>query len=599
VAREQRKLAAIVAADVVGYSRLMGRDESGTLARLRKNRSEHLDPVLRKYGGRLVKLTGDGVLVEFASAVDALSATIEFQQAMVEANRGQPADMVLVFRMGLHLGDLIVEGDDLYGDGVNVAARLEAEATAGGIVISRTVHEAVAGRLHATFDDLGHLELKNIERPVHAFSVKWQPEDWQLSAVPNASVAAPAASHRPLPLPDKPSIAVLPFQNMSGDPEQEYFADGMVEEIITALSRFRSLFVIARNSSFTYKGRAVDVKQVGRELGVRYVMEGSVRKAASRLRVAAQLIDAMTGAHIWAERFDGAREDIFDLQDQVTEKVVAAIAPNVERVEIARAKRKPSSSLDAYEYYLRGLAFWTPPTRDSVDQAQTMFHRAIELDPEFAAAYGAAAWCYTIRKGYGWNAGTAEEKTEVSRLARATVRLGQDDAMTLAYAAYAYAYVIHDLQTAKAVIDQALVLNPNVAAAWAVSGWVNVWLGDATIALEHLQRAMRLSPLDLAANTMRNAMAHACFYLGRYQEAFRWADVNLRDRPDSHTALRIAAASAAFAGLSDVAQRMGERLLAAHPEFRISALKGILGPYQNLAFIDKYAEGLRKAGLPE
>src|SRR5215213_1752944 len=289
LAREQRKLAAVIAADVVGYSRLMGRDESGTLARLRKNRSELLEPVLTKYGGRLVKLTGDGALVEFASAVDALSAAIEFQQAMAEANRDQPADTVLVFRMGLHLGDLIVDGDDLYGDGVNVAARLEGEAPAGGILISRNLRDAVAGRVKAAFEDLGGLSLKNIERPVRAFRVKWEPSDWQQQPTDEVAATPAAAS---LPLPDKPSIAVLPFQNMSGDPEQEYFADGMTEDILTALSRFQNLFVIARNSSFTYKGRAVDIKQVGRELGVRYVLEGSVRKAAGKVRITGQLIEA-------------------------------------------------------------------------------------------------------------------------------------------------------------------------------------------------------------------------------------------------------------------------------------------------------------------
>ena len=269
----------------------MGRDESGTLARLRITRSEHLNPVLTKYGGRLVKLTGDGALVEFASAVDALSAAIEFQQAMAEVNSDRPTDTALVFRMGLHLGDLIVDGDDLYGDGVNIAARLEAEAPAGGIVISRTVHEAVTGRVKANFEDLGSLTLKNIERPIHAFSVKWEPSDWQLLAIPEVPVAPAAAPQVPLPLPDKPSIAVLPFQNMSGDPEQQYFADGMVEEIITALSRFKSLFVIARNSSFSYKGKSPVIRQVGNELGVRYVLEGSVRKAGNRVRITGQLIE--------------------------------------------------------------------------------------------------------------------------------------------------------------------------------------------------------------------------------------------------------------------------------------------------------------------
>ncbi len=281
MAREQRRLAAIVAADVVGYSRLMGRDESGTLARLREHRKQRFEPTLARHGGRLVKLTGDGALVEFPSAVDALGAAIEFQQAMAEVNLGQPEDAAIVFRIGLHLGDLIVDGDDLYGDGVNVAARLETEAPAGGIVISYSVRDAVIGRLKATFDDVGSLALKNIERPVQAFCVKWNAADWQVAA-PSVAVAAPVlpATDAPLALPDKPSIAVLPFQNMSGDLEQEYFADGMVEDIISALSRFKSLFVIARNSSFTYKGKAVDIKQVGRELGVRYVLEGSVRRAA-------------------------------------------------------------------------------------------------------------------------------------------------------------------------------------------------------------------------------------------------------------------------------------------------------------------------------
>src|SRR5262249_26641074 len=356
LAREQRKLAAIVAADVVGYSRLMGRDESGTLARLRKNRSERLDPVLTKYGGRLVKLTGDGALVEFASAVDALSAAIEFQQAMAEANGDRPADTALVFRMGLHLGDLIVDGDDLYGDGVNVAARLEGVAPAGGVLIARNARDDVAGRVKATFEDLGGLSLKNIERPVRAFRVKWEPSDWQQPVASEATPTPAASPQVPLPLPDKPSIAVLPFQNMSGDPEQEYFADGVAEEIITALSRFKSLFVIARNSSFTYKGRAVDVKRVGHELGVRYVLEGSVRKATDRVRIMGQLVDTAAGGHLWADRFDGGLGDIFDLQDQVTESVVGAIAPAVEKAEIERAKRKPTESLDAYALYLRGLA---------------------------------------------------------------------------------------------------------------------------------------------------------------------------------------------------------------------------------------------------
>src|SRR5215510_11892432 len=388
---EQRKLAAVVAADVVGYSRLMGRDESGTLARLRKNRSEHLDPVVKKYDGRLVKLTGDGALIEFASAVDALSAAIEFQQAMADANHDQPEDAALVFRMGLHLGDLIVDGDDLYGDSVNIAARLEAEAPAGGIVISRTVHEAVTGRVKATFDDLGGLALKNIERPVQAFSVKWEPSDWKVLVTSEATVApAPTA----LPLPDKPSIAVLPFHNMSGDPEQEYFADGMVEEIITALSRFKSLFVIARNSSFTFKGRAVDIKQVGPSLGVRYVLEGSVRKASGKVRITGQLVDAVTGAHLWADRFERDLTDVFALQDEVTVAVVSAIQPKLLQTEIAMATRRRPENLTAYDFYLRAMQQYYLLTRESLAEAARLAHRALELDPRFGFAAALAGLCH-------------------------------------------------------------------------------------------------------------------------------------------------------------------------------------------------------------
>jgi adenylate cyclase len=324
----------------------MGRDENGTLARLREHRQQRFEPILAQHGGRLVKLMGDGALAEFASAVDALSAAICFQQAMAEANRDQPADTMIVFRIGLHLGDLIVEGDDLYGDGVNVAARLEAEAPPGGIVVSRAIREAVDGRLKAKLHTLGELSLKNMERPIRAFRVEWEAAEWKATEARSRKAmqdepTAPASTTPALALPDKPSIAVLPFQNMSGDPEQEYFADGMVEDIITALSRFKSLFVIARNSSFTYKGKAVDIKQVGRDLGVRYVLEGSVRKGVNRVRITAQLIDATSGAHIWAERYDRDLSDIFAMQDEITGTVAGVIEPALAEAEQQRVLRKP------------------------------------------------------------------------------------------------------------------------------------------------------------------------------------------------------------------------------------------------------------------
>ncbi len=401
-----------------------------------------------------------------------------------------------------------------------------------------------------------------------------------------------------LTLPDKPSIAILPFTNLSSDPEQEYFADGIVEEIITALSHFRQLFVIARNSSFTYKGRAVDVKQVGRELGVRYVLEGSVRKAANRVRITGQLVDTATGAHLWAERFDGGLGDIFDLQDQVTESVVGAIAPAVEKAEIERAKRKPTESLDAYTVYLRGLAKVYQFARQANEEALRLFNSAIELDPDFAAAYGRAASCYVMAKINGWISDTANEIAEVTRLAQRAVELGKDDAVALAAGGWALAYVVRDLEVGAALIDRALVLNSNLAVEWYWGGWVKNYLGAPEAALERFARAMRLSPLDPFVPGMRGGTAHAHFFLGRYDEAASWAAMALQDRPDFQAGLRIAAASNAMAGRPEQAHRAVARLRQLNPALRVSTLKDVL-PYRRAEDLSRYEEGLRQAGLPE
>jgi TolB-like protein/class 3 adenylate cyclase len=398
---EIRKIAAVLVADVVGYSRLVGADEDRTLARLRALRSDLIDPVIAVHHGRVVKRTGDGALVEFRSVVDAVRCAIEVQNGMVERNAGLPLDRRIDFRIGIHLGDVVEESDgDLMGDGVNIAARLEGIAKPGGICLSEDAFRQVKARLSLAVNDLGTTQLKNIPDPIRVYS---------LEVGPTTQAKAPAQSEperdKPslrLALPDKPSIAVLPFQNMSGDPEQEYFADGIVEEIITALSRFQNLFVIARNSSFTYRGRAVDVKQVSRELGVRYVLEGSVRRASNRVRITGQLIDATTGAHLGADRFEGTLEDVFDLQDRVTVSVISAIAPKLQQVEIERAKRKPTESLDAYDYFLRALANVHQGTNEVVGEALRQFYQAIDIDPEFSSAYGMAAYCYVIRKTNGW-----------------------------------------------------------------------------------------------------------------------------------------------------------------------------------------------------
>src|SRR5262245_38186241 len=556
MSREQRKLAAILAADVVGYSRLMGRDESGTLARLRKNRAERLDPVVAKYGGGLVKLTGDGALIEFASAVDALSAAIEFQQAMAETNSDQPADSALVFRMGLHLGDLIVDGDDLYGDGVNVAARLEAEAPAGGILMSRTVHEAVIGRVKATFDDLGTLALKNIERPVQAFSVKWEPSDWRLPVTAEVPVTA-QHSQEPLRLPDRPSIAVLPFQNMSGDPDQEYFADGMAEEIIAALSRFRSFVVIARNSSFTYKGRAVDIRRVVLELGVRYVLEGSVRKGGDRIRIIGQLIDAESGAHLWADKFDGSLASVFDLQDQITTKVVSAIAPKLQQNDIERARRKPTEKMDSYDCFLRGMSASLDRSKWSTSEAQGWFRRAADLDPEHAAALAWLSHSIQIRGILRGVPLTPAEQTEAIELSERACKLAQDDGSVLGRAAQVFCYTGRQYDRANSLMEDAVKLNPNDAGTWNHRGWIALMCDEPERSIQSFEHALVLSPMNPRRGTIWNGMAFAYFILGQYDKGREFAERSVELVADVHSLPALIANEVRSGQLANARQRAG------------------------------------------
>src|SRR5450631_3952441 len=386
---EARKLAAILAADVVGYSRLAGADEDRILARLRALRSDLIDPTIAVHHGRVVKRTGDGALVEFRSVVDAVRCAIEIQHAMVERNAGVAADRRIEFRIGIHLGDVVEESDgDLMGDGVNIAARLESIAAPGAICLSEDAYRQVKARLDLAVSDLGPTQLKNIAEPIRAYAL-------QVGVTAKPKPTPPPEPAR-LALPDKPSIAVLPFQNMSGDPEQEYFADGIVEDIVTGLSRIKWLFVIARNSSFTYKGRAVDVRQVGRELGVRYVLEGGVRKAGNRLRITAQLIEAETGAHIWADRFDGSLDDVFELQDQITDKVVGIVEPSLQRSEIERARQKHPENLGAHEFYLRALPYCATRKLADAETAAEFLRNALQLDPNYAAAHALLALCYQM-----------------------------------------------------------------------------------------------------------------------------------------------------------------------------------------------------------
>jgi adenylate cyclase len=480
--RTQRRLAAILAADVAGYSRLIGVDEEGTLRRLRTIRTEVIDPAIAAHRGRLVKTTGDGLLIEFASVVDALRCAGEVQQAMAGRNEGIAAAERIEFRIGINVGDIVVEDGDIFGDGVNVAARLEGLAEPGGICVSARVHEDAAGKLDLAFEDLGDQSLRNIARPVRAYRVRL------------GKGGAPEPPP-PLPLPDKPSIAVLPFQNLSGDPEQEYFADGVVEDIITALSRIRWLFVIARNSSFTYKGQAADVKQVGRELGVRYVLEGSVRKSGNRVRITAQLIDAASGAHVWADRYDRDLDDIFALQDEITATVAAIIEPALAEAERQRVLRKPPERLDAWEAYQRGLWHFYKYGAEENQTAQGFFRRAIALDPNFAPGhYGyalAQAWDFWLyARGYSANA------LDTAR-AEARLAVAIDDRDAMAHAVLSVVLTLSgQWQAAIAEGRAALALNPNGAFLAGLLGAAQMVGGEPREAILHLQQAMRASPHD-------------------------------------------------------------------------------------------------------
>jgi TolB-like protein len=476
----------------------------------------------------------------------------------------------------------------------------------GRIVSESTLSSRITAVRHAIGDSGKRQRLiRTVPRKGFRFigAVRQGEEQVNQGIADSVRPAAQEESTRPslevmaLPLPDKPSIAVLPFANISGDAEQDYFVDGIIEDITSALSQFRWLFVIARSSSFTYKGRAVDVRRVGRELGVRYVLEGSVRKSGDRVRIAGQLIDTSTGVHLWADRFDGALEEVFDLQDQVTARVVGAIAPKLEQAEIERAKRKPTESLDAYDYYLRGMGSVYQWTASGINEALRLFHKAIRIDPEFASAHGMAARCYAWRKANGCMA-EVQDIDECARLARRAAELGKDDAVALYLAGHAIARVVGDLDAGAALIDRALALNPNLSVGWYVSGWVRIFLGQPDVAIEHLTRAIRLSPLDPLIFRVHAAIAHAHFFAGRYDDASASAEKAVHARPNYLTAVRGAAASYALAGRLDQAQNLVMRMRELNSALRISNLKDLF-PLRRPEDFTKWVDGLRKAGLPE
>jgi len=547
----KRKLAAILAADIAGYSRLMGADEAGTLARLKEYRRELIDPKNKRYRGRVVKTTGDGILIEFPSVVDAVSCSIEVQQGMRARNADVAPEKRIEFRIGINLGDVIVEGRDLYGDGVNIAARLEGLAEPGGICISQTVLNHARGKIAFDVDDLGEQALKNIVQPIHVYRLLLDSSRSSTASVSRSSKPAPA-------LPDKPSIAVLPFQNMSGDPGQDYFADGIVEEIITSLSRIRWLFVIARNSSFTYKGRAIDVKQVGRELGVRYVLEGSVRKAGNRMRITAQLIDAISGAHLWADHFDGSMEDVFELQDSVALSVAGVIEPTLETAETLRSAQRPTDDLTAYDLFLRARAAGQSWDKQGVRRALDLLGQALERDPHYGSALVLVASCYVFFHTNGWDEDQDRMRQQGVDYARRALRAAADDPFVLGEAAHVLGYFERDINPAFALIDRALELNPSFAMGWARSGWIRLWNGQTDVAIEHFEKALRLSPRRRAAANLGIGVAH--FFARRLDKAVAVLLLSLQENPNWAPTYRFLASCFAHMGRSRDAQDMVSKL---------------------------------------
>ena len=561
----------------------MGADEEGTLARLNAHRREFLEPTVAEHRGRVVKRTGDGILVEFVSAVDATRCAIEVQHGMAQRNIGVADEQRIEIRIGVHVGDIIIEEGDIFGDGVNIAARLESVAQPGGICISEDAYRQVRDKLDASFLDSGERQLKNIARPVRIY--EFYPDTSPAGKTPASELARP----------DKPSIAVLPFQNMSGDAEQEYFADGMVEDIITGLSRFKWLFVIARNSTFAYKGRSVDIKQVGHELGVRYALEGSVRKAAGRVRITTQLIDAETGAHVWAERYDRSMDDIFALQDEITLSTVAAIEPSVRRAEIERAKRKRPENLDAHDLVLRATPLADTGMPDGASQALPFLEQAISLDPNYALAHGQAAFCHEILY---IRAGRREEtRSAAIRHAHSAIALGPDDASALVYGGIAIGLVEHDRVLAQEVFESALAVSPSAAWAYLWGALILGWGGDAERAIEWGERGIRLSPFDPWITAALHGISMGHFLNGRYDDAAKAARRAIRSKPGFSISHMFLAAALAKLGRMDEAKAAAERVLQLQPNFSSTGQCTGIGCVPILAV--PLIEALRTAGLPE
>jgi len=581
-----RRLATVVMADIVGYSRQMERDEDGTIRRLKSMREEVVEPRTRDFRGRIVDTAGDGWLAEFASVTDAVQSSLAIQDAMQVRNADLHRDDRFEIRIGINLGEVVCEGSAIFGTGVNVAARLEGLAEPGGICISSAVHDQLHGLPNVACDDLGEQQVKNISRRVHCYAIRVGPHR-RMQAAASAGRAAPSAS-----------IAVLPFSNLSSDPDQEYFADGMVEDITTALSRFRQLFVIARNSTFVYKGQAVDVRQVARELGVRYLLEGSVRRAGERVRLTAQLIDASTGWHLWAERFDGELADIFELQDRITEKVVGAIEPQIRRAEIERARRKRTENMEAYDHFLRALPLVYAMRPEDNAQALALFGETMRLDPHFMPAAAYAAWCYEQRVGRQWTSDPEGDADEAVRLAQRALRSDTEDESAIAIAGFTLIRLGRDYDRGIQALQRATELNPNNVFVAMNAGWGEVFAGDLDKALADFERARELSPSDPTAFYVLTGLGMAHALQGRYEEAIALANASVVLYEDWDATYGVLVSANALLGRIDAARAGLAKFLQLLPGLTVSGY-GRLAQFRDPARLALIQEGLRIAGLPE
>jgi adenylate cyclase len=586
-----RRLAAVLAGDIAGYSLLMGRDEEGTLARLKVLRKTIVDPGIAAHRGRIVKTTGDGMLVEFASAVDATRAAVELQRAMAERACDTAPELRIEFRIGIHVGDIIIDDNDIFGDGVNIAARLEGIAKPGGVCISDDTHRQIRGKVDVAFDDIGEQSLKNIAEPMRA---------WHMRPVGGSRAASTSTSEaarpRELALPDKPSIVVLPFDNMSAEPGQEFLADGIVEAITAALSCIKSFFVIARSSAFTYKGRATDARAIGKELGVAYLLEGSVQKVGNRLRIIVQLIETEGGAHVWSSRYDGTVDEFFDLQDRITQQIAGALQPSIRLAEIERSRRRRPQDLGSYDYTMRSMPHVWALEKEESARALELLERALAVDPEYPLALALTGWCHAQRSVYNWAEDIADSQAKARALAEQAAALSGDDPLVLAILGAVHTFV-RNYGTARVLLERALVLDPNCAWAWSRLAWIENYADQPAKAIENFERAIRLSPIDPMNFNNYAGIGSAHEISEEYDQAVTFYRRALQERPHASWIYRNLASALAGAGRVEEAQQAFAEMMRHYPDLTVAKFK------QAMVFspttMDRMARHLKGLGLTE